>query len=235
MALSHLFWTRVFKREFSPQLSAIVEALEKRMLPAFGGIEEEAEAVSQEAWEAFMSAPATGDEDPADFAEAAEQAGVSHYLLLDGIRQGMLNLFAAALYHAFEQQVMLFHRKQVLHPGEENDPNFFKMNEFQKRLRAYGIDITTFSSWPRVDELRLVANTVKHAEGDSAQKLHSLRPDLFEHPQSQKFLALATRGAPRVFQPLVGEDLYVSLKDIHDYRNALLEFWKELSVAMRRT
>ncbi len=71
-----------------------------------------------------MSAPATGDEDPADFAEAAEQAGVSHYLLLDGIRQGMLNLFAAALYHSFEQQVMRFHRKQVLHPGEENDLTF---------------------------------------------------------------------------------------------------------------
>src|SRR5262249_45467784 len=197
------------------------------------GIEEEAEAVSQEAWEVFMSAPGTGDEDPANFAEAAEQIGVSRYLLLDGIRQGMLNLFAAALYHAFEQQVMRFHRKQVLHPREENNPNFFKMHEFRKRVRDYGIDITTFSSWPKVDELRLVANAVKHAEGDSVQKLHSLRPDLFEHPQLKEFPALAIRGTPRVFQPLVGADLYVSLEDIHNYRNTLLEFWEELSHAIQ--
>ncbi|MGH7801216.1 MAG: hypothetical protein ACREOW_11430 [Thermodesulfobacteriota bacterium] len=173
------------------------------MLPAFNGIGDEARNVSRKA----LSAPVTEYDDHADIVEAAEQAGVSHYFLLDGIRQGMLNLFAVATYHAFEQQVMRFHRKELLVPNEENNPDFFNLTEIQKRLKNYKIDITTFSSWPRVDELRLVANTVKHADGKSAKELHSLRPNLFEHPLSQKYNVPAATLAPQVFQPLVGEDL----------------------------
>lgn len=229
--LNHTFWAYYFRQEFVPQLQALVDVLEKRLLPAFANIEEEAEKASQEAWEASMSAPATGYEDPADFAEDAQQAGVSRYILLDGIRQGMVNLFAAALYHAFEQQVMVFLRREVLALGEEDDAELFKLGELQKRLKAAGVDVAALSSWPTIDELRLVANTVKHAEGDSARKLHQLRPELFEHPQAG--LGPAFRSAtPRVFQPLVGEDLYVSLRDVQRYRDAVIQFWTQLSESM---
>jgi hypothetical protein len=156
--------------------------LEKRTLPAFAGIEQEAEKVSEEAWDAFMSAPATGDEDPSEFAEAATQAGASHYLLLDGIRQGMVNLFAAAIYHALEQQLVLFLRREVLNPREENDSSLFSVSELQNRLKARYLDLAALPSWQKVQELRLVANTVKHAEGKSARELHDVRPDLFRHP-----------------------------------------------------
>jgi hypothetical protein len=232
MVLSHPFWARVFKREFSPQLSAIVEALEKRTLPAFDGIEKEAESVSEKTWEEFMSRPATGYEDPADLAEVAQEAGISHYLLLAGIRQGMINLFVAALYHTFEQQVMYFHRKQVLNPREENDPKLFNLHEFQTRLKDLGIDITAFSSWPKIDDLRLVANVVKHGEGDSAQRLRRERPALFENPEIKKLGLSSGRVNPRVFLPLAGEDLYVSLADIKEYRDAVVGFWEELADAM---
>ncbi len=204
------------------------------MLPAFAGIEEEARAISEETWEAFMSAPGTGDEDPSDFAEAAEEAGISHYMLIDGIRQGMINLFAAALYHIFEQQVMLFLRKQVLDLHDENNPKLFQISEFQKRLKALAIDIKMFSSWARVDELRLVSNTVKHAEGKSAKELHQLRPDLFEHPKTIGLGLSFGKIVPRVFLPLVGEDLYVAITDVQQYRDALIDFWKELGDAMKR-
>jgi hypothetical protein len=233
MTFNHRFWSSYFRSEFVPQLRAMVDVLEKRLLPAFAGIEEEAERVSEEAWDAFMSSPGTGDEDPADFADAAEQAGVSHYMLLDGIRQGMVNLFAAALYHAFEQQVMVFLRDEVLAPVEKNDARLFQISELQKRLKAAGVDIAALPSWPTIDELRLVANTVKHAEGNSARQLHALRPELFEHPNVN--LGPAFRSAtPRVFQPLAGEDLYVSLRDVQQYRDALIRFWTELGEAMEQ-
>ncbi len=212
----------------------MVETLERRVLPAFEGIEAEAQAVADERWEEFMSAPATPDADPGDFAESAEQAGVSDYLLMNGIRQGMLNLFAAALFHTFEQQVMLFHRKQVLHPSKENAPAFFRMSEFQKRLEALGIGIRAFSSWAKVEELRLVASTVKHAEGDSARKLHQQRPDIFQPPEVPKICLIASRAARHVCMPLAGEDLYVSLKDVKEYRDAVLQFWEELADAIER-
>ena len=105
------FWTRLFLTEFVPQINAIVDVLEKRLLPNFEGIEEESDKVAQELWERFMSMPGTGDEDPADFADKALCAGISHLELMHGIRQEMLNLIAVALFHAFEQQAISFHRE----------------------------------------------------------------------------------------------------------------------------
>lgn len=233
MILNARFWSRYFRSEFVPQLHAIVDTLERRLLRAFEDIEQESEKVSRDTWERFMSMPGTGDEDPADFAEAAEEAGVTHYLLLDGVRQGMLNLFAAALYHAFEQQVMLFHRREVLDPSDENNVVLIKFGEFKSRLLGLGVDVTEFSPWTKVDELRLVANVVKHAEGNAAQKLHAIRPDLFENPRTAG-LGLPRSSKPTVFQPLVGEDLFVSLQDIKDYCGSLEMFWQELADALER-
>jgi hypothetical protein len=234
MVFNHHFWSKAFRRDFVPQLWTITEALEKRISPAFDKIVEEAETVSNEAWEAYMNAPGTGDEDRTVFAELAEEAGVARYLLLNDVRQGITNLFAAALYHTYEQQVMLFLRKQVLHPSEEDDEKLFNWNEFQTRLRNSAIDITTFPSWKKIDELRHVTNTVKHAEGVSAQKLHQLRPDLFVAPGNYSQPASEKGYLPHVFMPLAGRDLYVTLKDVLEYRDCLINFWEELSNAMER-
>lgn len=229
---SHHFRTEFIRSEFMPQLRAIVDALENRLLPGFANINDEARAVSDKIWGDFMSASASGDEDPADFAAEAQQAGVSHFMLLNSICQGMQNLFAAALYHAFEQQVMMLLRTQILDATEASNAKLFQMAEFQKRLNALGIDITKFPSWPQIDELRLVANTVKHAEGTSAQELHQIRPDLFKHPQIRKLGFSIGKLIPRVFLPMAGEDLYVSLQDVLLYRDTLLNFWEELAGAM---
>ena len=109
-------------------------------------IEEEAEKISDEKWEQFMSMLGTGDEDPADFADKAQTAGISHYGLMYGIRQGLLNSFAAVLYHAFEQKAMYFHRKNVLKIDEENDPKKIKISVFQERLKKLGVKIEDFAS-----------------------------------------------------------------------------------------
>jgi hypothetical protein len=222
MPLSSRYWSRVFRQEFSPQLRAIVDALEKRTLPGFDGIEAEAETVSNEAWESFMSGAATGEEDPSAFAEAAQEIGVNHYLLLDGVRQGIINLFTASLHHAFEQQLMLFHRRECLHPSEENNAKLFNVAELRARLKPHGIEVSAFKSWRIIEELRLVANTVKHADGDSARKLHALRPDFFRRAGLPGMGEWVTRWQPRVFQPLVGRDLFVELKDVREYRDTLI-------------
>jgi hypothetical protein len=78
--------------------------------------------------------------------------------------------------------------------------------------------------------LRLVANTAKHADGESAQSLLALRPELFDSPSSA---AYGGAISPQVFQPLVGRDLYVSLADLQDYLTACLGFWRELADRMK--
>ena len=229
------FWIRILRIEFIPQLNAIVNALEKRLLPNLEKekIGEEADRIADEDWERSISSTSVmGDEAPDYFPDRALNAGIAHYTLMYGIRQGMLNLFTAALYHVFEQQVMYFHRKNVLHLCEENDPRKFKMPVFEGRLKKCGIDIKNFACWSKIDELRLVANTVKHAEGPSSDRLREIRSDMFINPLfSQDPFPL--QGLDSVFQPLVGDDLYVSLQDIKDYCDYLVQFWQELAAAMQ--
>ena len=110
------FWTSAFQTEFVPELKAIGDTLESRLLPTIGrdDIEEESNRIKDRALERYMSMPGTGEEDPSCLADRAERAGISHYTLMSGIRQGMVNLFAAALYHAFEQQNHVFSSEERL-------------------------------------------------------------------------------------------------------------------------
>ena len=227
------FWISQIQTGFVLELKAIVDILEKRLLPSFeeNKIEEESKRIGDKVCDQFMSMPGTGEEDPSYFAEKAENAGNSHYILMNGIRQGMLNLFAATLFHAFEQQIMVFHRKNVLCQSEENDPKLFKWPVFQCRLKKYGINIKEFPSWAKINELRLVANTVKHAEGESSQQLRQERPEMFKNPDLSGFSQFISDPALHVFQPLVGDGLYVSLQDIKEYRYHLVRFWQELADA----
>ena len=232
------FWISAFQTEFVPELNAIVDVFENRLLPNLkeGEIAEESQRIQEEAFERFMSMPGTGEEGPSVIAEKAETAGISHYILMNGIRQGMLNLSATMLFHAFEHQVISFHRNNVLSESEENDPEQFKLSVFQCRLKECGIDIGKFPSWPKIyDELRLVANAVKHAEGSSSHKLRKIRPDIFQNPHFSGFSEFLSGLGSQVFQPLVRDGLYVSVQDIKDYRDHLVRFWSELADAMKCT
>jgi hypothetical protein len=234
MALNHQWWETHFKQYFVPQLHSLVEVLEHRLLPTFTDIESEANEKAEREWERLGSLPARDDIDMSDLAEKAFQTGLAHYEMMTDLRQGLQNMFATALFHLYEQQVMFFHRRELLHPSEENDPKLFNPSVFRERLQKYGIDITKFQCWLDLEELRLLANTVKHAEGDSAKKLHTLRPDLFERPSFGLSLLGKRSSPPRVYSPLMGEDVYVSVQDLRRFANSVEQFWKELSDAMAR-
>jgi len=234
MVLNHQWWETHFKQYFMPQLHSLVEVLEHRLLPTFANIESEANEKAEKEWERLGSLPARDDIDMSDLAERAFETGLAYYEMMTGLRQGLQNIFAAALFHLYEQQAMFFHRREVLHPSEENDPKLFNHSIFRERLQRFGIDVTKFRCWLELEELRLVANTVKHAEGDSAKKLHSLRPDLFEAPSLGGLSFLGKRSSPRVYSPLMGEDVYVAVQDLKRYANTVEQFWEELSDAMAR-
>jgi len=234
LALNQQIWAEHFNRVFTPQIHALVDTLSDRLLPTFGNIETEANQKADEEYERIGSLLACENTDMAEIAEQAWEAGEEHYLMMSGLRQGLQNMFAMALYHLYEQQVMLFHRRGVLVLHEKDNTNLFEHSVFQKKLLHYGIDVKTFASWPLINELRLVANTVKHGEGDSASDLHSRHPELFIAPSVAGLRFLGSEPVPPVFQPIMGEDLYVSLDDIRRYAAAVEQFWSELSDAMAR-
>ncbi len=232
MALNAQFWKQHFRSLYAPQIRALIEVLEARLLPTFANVEEEANTKAEKEYERLGSLPATGDNtDPAELAERASDVGQAHYEMMVGLRQGLLNTFAVVLFHIYEQHVMVFHRREVLQPAEENNAKLYQQRIFQERLQNLGVDIKTFTAWATLEELKLVANTVKHADGESAAKLRSIRPDIFEPP---KFVGLSFGPMSDVFTPLSGDDLYVSSSDLSRYATAVIAFWEELFDALER-
>ena len=229
------YWQRHFQSQFVPALNLLVEVLERRLLPTFreSDINHEAEAVADEAWESFMSMPGTGEEDLSNFAELAQEAALEHYLLVTGIRQGVVNMFAAGLYHAFEQQLLYFHREELLPYSHQHDAAQLKVSKVKEQLAERGIGLASFRAWGLVEELRLLANAVKHAEGESAAQLRLARPDLFEEPRLQGLGLDVTPEISRpIYLPMIGDDIFVTVDDLMRYRDALIEFWRELGDAL---
>jgi hypothetical protein len=178
-------WMYVY--DFKTTVAYFAKTLKKKVLPAFEDISAEADEVEEEAFERLGRSVDPEWYDPADCADAAHDAGISFYIMADGMRQGITNLFAAGLYHLFEQWFLKFHRRELLSYREEGNLSLLSWGEAKKRLlENYGINVEGFASWPKVSELRLLANTVKHADGLSCQELKCLRPDLFVSPRLEK-------------------------------------------------
>lgn len=74
------------------------------------------------------------------------------------------------------------------------------------------------------DELRLVANVAKHGEGRSSRNLKKIRPSLFDPP--------AREGAS--FDPMFGNQLYVTIQDLKRYTDLIVNFWKEYTEILDR-
>ncbi|MGE8451064.1 MAG: hypothetical protein ACN6OP_10690 [Pseudomonadales bacterium] len=230
------FWRRYFQSMFKSHLERTLQVLEQRLLPTFDGIEAEATALQEKTYNELVSMPLDPDVvDESMLAESAFEAGYAHYSGMEAVRQSLVNSFAPMIYHTWEQQLLAFHRKEVLHPKEEHNNDFLKLSVLRKRLAANGFDITQLPTWSRIDQLRLVANTVKHADGDSADNLKAQRPEFFEpHHANGKLTAMPFRYTPSVYRPMSGEDLYLTMADIQAYGRATIEFWGEFADALER-
>ncbi len=181
-----------------------------------------------------ISAHANADSDWGDLHERAYDAGITYYEQAVAARQAMLNLFAVAIYHQFEQQQITLVRREMTFGGDEDNPSKRSTKAFTEILFADAeIDVHSFPEWPKLDELRLVANVVKHAEGYSAAELEKIRPEMFRAPSIRGAPPLMNWKLPRrVFLPMSGEDLYVTGADLDAYFEAVLGFWERLLAAV---
>jgi hypothetical protein len=181
-------------------------------------ITEESNQVEEKAFERMGRSVSPEDYDPGDFVDSAFDEGFEFYELMHDTRQGLVNGLAATLYHLFEQQLCEFYRlvawdKKAVLSGKDAE----------EKLRAIGVDVANFPEWAFLNELRLLTNCVKHAEGSSCKQLADLRPDLFERPSMGPRL----RGPrPFVERPLSGEGVYFSFAEFDIMADRLKRFWE---------
>jgi hypothetical protein len=120
----------------------------------------------------------------------------------------------------------------VLHPIEEHEPKFLSLKVLDERLSSNGVRLQSLPSWSTIEELKHVANTIKHADGPSAEIVKTQYPALFEDPALGDFGLPKFNYRPRVYSPLSGDDVFVRIDDLRRYTAALIDFWSEFAHAL---
>ena len=221
------FWAESVKHLYVSSFRYFAAALSQRLLPPFSNLEAEAEQFAENEYARLGTVPSLQESDAADVADLANDNAVTWYISMAAVRQSVINLHAVGLRHLFEQQVF----DLVLHVPLRAAATADIIKDLQA-LRDNGIHANEFESWQTLEELRLVCNVVKHAEGGAATRLRAIRPDLFVNPSVANLPFLTRPGS--VFQPLAGEDIYVREADIERYADAVKSFWEQVSQALEQ-
>ena len=198
--------------------------VEERIIPLASQLQMLADDVQQETYDQLMSLPAGEDYsgDGSDEAEYAFDVSLSFYENITAMYQATLNLFAAGLFHVIEQQLADLTRDGAIE-GEVSDTKLQVVNDWYKQ--HFQLDLTQFPSWSVIEELRLVANTTKHAEGSAAVKLRGIHPELFQNPLVRQLEPNTPIFQLPVDLPLGGNGLYVTGDDFRTYQKSALELF----------
>lgn len=227
----HLAW-RV-RGALLPTVEAYGPTLLKDILPAFSNLEKRADEVAEKEFERLGALPAGEDcdGDMADAAEAAQDEGLTFYETMLAMRQATLNLFSVGLFHLVEQQLVML-CDDASFPMKPPDTRLDLIATWYRRhLR---LDLRQLPNSATVDELRLLANAVKHGEGSTEkqkrerQQLREQRPELFEDPFTKKFFSRLRRIEKPLRQPLAGDDIYVTEEIFAEYAAAAVGFFEAL-------
>lgn len=218
--MSKTWWAQYVASEYPRAAELLVEVLRERILPQFAHLDGEAERFAEVEYERLCQLPSSGDEpfDMGDLAEQANDSAITWYQTMCGVRQSLLNLHAVGLRHLFEQQLYDFAKHA--HLSERTEANF---SEDCKAVETLGFHLNDLPSWPKLEELRLLSNSIKHAEGKSSMRLKEVRPELFVDPVVVE-LSFVGRPEPTI-QPLAGENVYLQEEHLEDYCSALRDFW----------
>ncbi len=139
--------------------------------------------------------------------------------------QATLNLFAAGLFHVVEQQLADLTRDAAIEREVADTKLQVVVDWYKKNCQ---LDLTQFSSWSVIEELRLVANTTKHAEGASATQLRTRNPKLFQYPLLRKDVPNVAVFHTPLSLPLGGDGLYVTGDEFRRYHKAVLDLFEWL-------
>ena len=213
-------------------IAAFREYIFRDVLPAFSNLNERADQIGNDYYERMGKQPASDDfdGDMSGFAEEARDQALDWYQMMRSLRQTMLNLPAAGLFHLTEQQLAGLCRDAgfIVDPPKDT-----KLDIVVKWYRDnLDLELNTLPSWPLIDELRYVSNAVKHGEGTATGKLKSLRPALFTDPAFANIQGFDGKGvfeSRTIAAPLAGEDLFVSEDLLMKYAVAAESFFREIA------
>lgn len=204
----------------------------ERIQPIFANAEAEAEAYQEELWKAIMDCPCTEDSytDPGDYVDFVQDEGIERYEMLNLMHYRNMGMWIACLCQVWEQQLYSFVMNEAEQEGIKYNPaDSSRGFAFTKEVFEWHQQpLEKMDSWAKIKELRLLVNVIKHAEGDSEQKLRKIRPDYF----TQNVLGTEYDLMSLYHTTLNEPTLMIQEKDFIDYFNALVKFWTDLPERM---
>ncbi len=156
------FHAEYFIRRNVKEIDSYGAVFRDRIVKAFDTLTEEADKLRDEEFKRLgeMLGP---DGDPSWAAERATNKATEFYISTNNIRLGVMNLMVAGLYHLFEQQAEYI-MKELPRPKTVSK-NSSAVEKMLHVLQEQGINMKNLPCWNKLDELRLVANVVKHGAG----------------------------------------------------------------------
>jgi len=218
-----------YLREFSAQVHKIVDVLGTKVLPAFENLDAEVDTAVEQAIEAGYNSENSWVS-PEQRYDAAVEYSIELYDQGMSARQALLNLHVVAIYHLFEQRMRVLHRRAT----RQEVPRY-EVGVRRYWDRFYTSRLLSDNDATLIDEVRHLANVIKHGDGDSAEALHHLNSALFMADWERDFLGDNMPDAchkPPVDSPLWGEGVYVTMDDIARYRDGLVRVFEAYLNAM---
>jgi hypothetical protein len=204
-------------------VGAYSAGLSKRVLPAFNEIEAEADAALETYFNERINEPVEYD-DPDDFDweyheervyQAAEGHAESVYSDLEFVRQQVTGLAVAGLYHLWERLLKEF----LVRDGLGDKKAIYKADfpKLTALLSDSGWDILAQDFYRDLEHLSLVANSVKHGDGQSCSKLLATASELF-----------FDCGVPLLNDRRGADDLRLDAGHFEQFTRAVKSFFEQL-------
>lgn len=184
--------------------------------------------IATDYYEKIMNLPCDEHEiiDPSIIAEQAESVGYKHYSEMSFMKYYNLVSWIAMLYEFWFQQLKSF-LLEGLRFTNFRDEKIEWLEDIKDTFNLYGVSVSNYYSWGKIDELRLICNVIKHGDGSSARKLLKLNSDIFfrEGLEDINLLQLYSVSITR-------EILDVNEDTFKVYCDNLILFWNELPERM---
>lgn len=233
---AQLYLYEPLRLKFKAPYRLYIDTYTRRIAPVFDNIEEEAKQIADEHFRKMGAYFNPDYHDEGDFAEAAWEKGLEHFEGLSLIRYNTKLMWFSTMYQFWEQQVRKFlfeeiSRTHKMYDKKNNEITFKSfctrgIDEIMEVFLKFNYNLETLTIWSDIDELRLLANVIKHGEGRSASQLEQLKPRYFKSQVSSSNLLELYKST------LTEVVLNIDELDFIRYGEALIKFWDELPERM---
>lgn len=200
------------------EVQIYLRVLKNRLTPLFHDINAEIEKEADEIQRNYCNKLSSDQASTQDYYENIYADSINYGITLCEINGYIALLAIAGLYHLWERRVIEFLFKEI---GNHWNTQYLQIKTFgdiKHTFLDYGIDIEHLNCYKTLNELRYVANAVKHGNGHSLDKLKDIDAAILH--DNDEYHALHTGK-----WTISGVDLYPSQNIIDQYGGAIIYFW----------